>query len=433
MTASSPTSPPHRRDPDVLILGGGVVGLFCAYFLRQAGATVAVAERGAVGGPGSCSSGNIGFVGTHGAAPLAGPGVLGQGLRGVADPGSPFSIRPRLDPRLASWLWQFRRCCDEQAARRAFGVLVELKRRSLDILTGLCAAGPLAATFTAPGIVIACKTQRGFDEACRQLPQAAGHGVPLRVLEPGELAELEPDTRFGIRGALLNAEGAAVSVPGFMRALAGHVTGLGVQVLQETEVTGFEVTGRRVSRVRTTGGEFTPGEVIVAAGAWSASCARQLGVGLHLQPAVGYSVTVKATAGAPRRPVALSEGRVSLLPFGGTLRFGGIMELAGPRARFSGRRVDAIRRVVRGYLPELDLSHTTQTWRGFRPCTPDSLPYLGRVPGLGNASVACGHGSIGMGLAPASGELMAQIVTGQTPSTDPAPFRVGRFGEGGRS
>src|SRR5690348_14760754 len=102
-TMPGPAAAPMRDDPDVLIVGGGVVGLFCAYRLRRGGSSVAVVERGPVGGPQSCSSGNTGFVGTHGAAPLAEPGVMAQGLRWLLNPESPLYIKPRLNGELLRW------------------------------------------------------------------------------------------------------------------------------------------------------------------------------------------------------------------------------------------------------------------------------------------------------------------------------------------
>src|ERR1044072_3334219 len=121
-------------DPDVLVIGGGVAGLFCAYFLRQAGGSVMVVERGPVGGPQSCSAGNPGFVGTHGAAPLT--------ERDVAPPpGEP-------DAGLARWLRHLR-----QANPAAFGVLLELKRQSYEILRKLCASGALAEAVGAAGLI----------------------------------------------------------------------------------------------------------------------------------------------------------------------------------------------------------------------------------------------------------------------------------------
>jgi D-amino-acid dehydrogenase len=419
-------------DPDVLVIGAGVVGLFCAYFLRRYGVSVTVVDRGEIGGPQSCSSMNTGFVGTQGAAPLAEPGVLRQGLGWLASSRSPFTITPRPSPALIAWLWRFSRLCNEKDFNACFRVLLDTKRASLKILGEVCAAGDLAESITHRGMIVAFKTEQAFDRACLALPQAVERGVPIRVLGAAELCDLEPDAQFDVHGALLNAEGAALAVPAFLTAFRGALAAMGVSFATGTQVTGFGLTtgtgGRRVSRVRTSAGDLHPGEIIIAAGAWSARCARMAGVRLMLQPAKGYTVTIAAPAAAPRRPVLLSEGKVALMPLGGRLRFGGTLELSGLRTRQSRQRVEGICSTVRSYLPSLEIGAEQQVWSGFRPCTPDSIPLIGRAGSVTNLSVACGHGYIGMGLAPAGGKLAAQLVTGQPPDTDPAPFRPGRFG-----
>ncbi len=430
-----PTTPPRpasaagsRHDPDVLVIGGGIVGLFCGYFLRSSGATVAVVEQGSVGGPQSCSYGNTGFVGTQGSAPLAEPGVVAQGLRWLLNPESPFYIKPRLDGELARWLWHFRRACNDQDAKAGFGVLVDMKKRSLEILRALCASGSLASTFTSRGMVIAFKTPQGFEKACRSVPQAVAHGVPLRILSLAELRAIEPAAEFDICGALYNEEGAYLHVPDFVGEFARTLEGMGVQIHAQAKVVGFDVAGHKVERVRTTRGDFSPREVVIAAGAWSAECARKLDIGLALQSAKGYSITVRTPRNAPRLPALLSEGKVALAPLGDRLRFGGTLELSGMDSVVSRRRVDGILRTVQAYLPQLENTETLEVWGGFRPCTPDSLPFIARAGSYRNLSIACGHGHIGIGLAPISGKLIAQIVAGEQPDMDLTPFRIGRYG-----
>ncbi|MGH3342493.1 MAG: NAD(P)/FAD-dependent oxidoreductase [Carbonactinosporaceae bacterium] len=420
-----------RHDPDVLVIGGGIVGLFCAYYLRRGG-SVAVVERGSVGGPQSCSYGNTGFVGTHGAAPLAEPGVFAQGLRWLLDPESPFYIKPRWDSELLSWLWHFRRFCNERDAKAASRVLVDMKKLSLEIVRGICASSDLAPTFEERGMLLAFNTPQGFEKACRSVPQAVANGVPLRILGRGELRLLEPDVEFDICGALCNEEGAYLHVPDFLVKFARTLEDMGVDIHTQTDVIGFKVADRRVDQVRTTRGDFRPREIVIAAGTWSAECARKLGIGLKLQPAKGHTITVKAPRNGPRHPVLLSEGKIAVTPLGDRLRFGGTLELSGMDRTVSRRRVEGILRTVHAYFPQLEDSETLETWSGLRPCTPDSIPFTGRVEPYRNLSITCGHGHIGMGLAPAGGKLLAEIVAGEQPDMDLAPFRIGRYGWWGR-
>ena len=396
---------------DVLVVGGGVVGLFCAYFLRQAGASVAVVERATVGDRRSCSYGNTGFVGTQGAAPMAEPDVL----------------VPHPDRELVSWLRHFRQARNDRDAAETYRVLLDLKKRGLEILRELCASGGLASTFTADGLLLAYRTQEGFEDACRSVPAAVSLGVPLRILSPEELCVLEPRVEFDIRGAVLNEEGAYVRVPEFLDELARLVTGLGVKIYSHADVVGFELAARTITTVRTDQGDFRAGEVVLAAGAWSAECARRLGIELALQPVKGYSVTVEAPPDTPRLPVLCAEASIAVAPLGDRLRLAGMLELSGMDTAVPAERVEDIRRAVESYLPGLKRTTIIETWSGLRPGTPDSRPHLGRVDGFTNLTVACGHGHIGMGLAPFSGKLVAQVVTGQRSDVDLAPFRVDRF------
>lgn len=429
-----------RTDPDVVVVGGGVAGLFCAYHLRRAGASVTVLERGALGGPQSCSSGNTGFVGTHGAAPLAEPGLRAFRALGMLSADAPFYVKPRADRESLRWLGHFARACTATAAAAGFRTLIELKRRSLDLLLELCEIPSIAATFESPGIVLAFKTAEGFAEASRAVSRTVANGVPLRVLRPGELDELEPKTRFDIYGALYNPEGAYLRVPEFVVAFGRVLREMGVEIREHTEVTGFEISARGVERLhiehgalptergalRTEHGTMRPGDVVLAAGAWSTECARLVGIDLTLQPIKGYSVTVDMPPGGPSRPVLLSEGRMAMVPLGDRLRLGGRLELTGMSTAISARRVRGMLCTAGEYLPDLAGLPTREAWSGLRPCTPDGVPLIGRASPR-NVLVAVGYGHIGMGLAPAGGELISRILAGERPAIDPLPLRPGRF------
>lgn len=413
-------------NPDVLVIGGGIVGLFSAYFLRLGGASVTVAERSLIGDSSACSYGNTGFV-AHGGVPLAEPGAIARGLRSWLRPDGNLAIRPALSPKQLRWLRMFRRSAFTAVADRE--VLTDMKNRSLAILRGL--GEPLATHISSPGMLVAFKSETGFARACRGLPDAVSRGVPVRAVTPNELRALEPDAIFDVAGALYNEGASVVHAPEFLVAFAALLTGMGVDIRERSEVVGFDVGGSAVTRVRTASGELRPSEVVVAAGAWSPTCARMLDLDLPIMPVKGYSITIKTPQNAPRRPVLLSEGTVAVRPLGDRLRLAGSLEFSADTSQ-SRRRVESILATVRRHLPRLEISERREVWIGFRPCTPDSLPYIGRSSRHGNVAIAAGHGHIGMGLAPESGRLLAQIVRGEQPDIDVTPLRVDRFGRGHR-
>jgi D-amino-acid dehydrogenase len=413
---------PADTEPDALVIGGGIAGLWCGYFLRRAGLRVTVLDRAAVGDPAACSSGNTGFLGAGG-VPLAGPGAIRKGLRSLLWPDDRLALTPAaLAADRLRWLRQFRQAGSEQQVRRSVTGMLALKRRSWELVGQSPAAG-----FTAGGMLHAYRSEQGFARACKGLPRLVESGVPMRMLEPAELRELEPDAEFDIAGALYNPDAGFFAAPEFSRILAGLLTELGGVILPGQSVTGFRTAAGAVTEVRTDTGSIRPGEVVIAAGAWSAPLASLLDLDLPVQPVKGYTITVKTPANAPRHPVLLSEGTVAMRPLGDRLRFGGDLMLAGLDWTIVQRRVDRMLATVRAHLPALELAEPLDVWTGFRPCTPDSLPLLGRAPGYSNVTIAAGHGHNGMALAPAAAEFIAQLLTNQDVAVDASLFDVNRF------
>ena len=191
-------------------------------------------------------------------------------------------------------------------------------------------------------------------------------------------------------------------------------------------------TNGEVSAVRTTRGDYSAKEVVLAGGAWSAHIGRQLPIRLPIQPAKGYSAIFKMPESSLDVPCILAEAKVGVTPMGDTLRFSGTLELAGMDFSINQRRVQAILREVPLYLPEFDFDQLEliEIWRGLRPCTPDGLPFLGRSKRFKNLTVAAGHAMIGVSLGPITGKLVSEIVAGEELSLDVSALVPGRFGSG---
>jgi D-amino-acid dehydrogenase len=219
-------------------------------------------------------------------------------------------------------------------------------------------------------------------------------------------------------------------VPGrFVHQLARYIEQKGVRLLNSVEVLGFEASRRKVTIIKTTRGDISAGEVILAGGSWSVDLARELNVRLMIEPAKGYSVTFKRPAAGPSIPVMLSEAKVVITPMEDTIRFAGTFELAGFDQSFDKRRLEVILKAVPAYLPDIepDALELIEIWRGLRPCSPDGLPYLGRPRLYDNVIIATGHGMKGISLAPITGKIVSQLASGQTPAMDLTACSVERF------
>jgi D-amino-acid dehydrogenase len=411
--------------PDVLVVGGGVVGVCTAHCLVERGVRVTLLERGEICS--GASHGNGGWIFPSESAPIPGPGVIRESLPWLFDPESPFSIRPRANLALLRWLWDFRRACNSSAVRESFGLRRALSLASLEHFTEFAKKLDFDFGFTQRGLVQVFRTaeaMRGAQHDVDLLEAAGGSAKWLGVEELRErVSELSPE----LTGGLEFFDDAHITPGDFVRGLAADVVRRGAVIETHTEVLGVEWSRRGPVRVRTTRGDFGADEVVLAAGAWTPELTRGLGLRVPVEAAKGYSISVERPDGYPDLPLALMEGNMFVTPMGSQLRFGGTLELAGLDMRVNQRRVDALARTARAYLPGLPQTPTLEIWRSLRPLTPDDLPILGRPAGTSGLILATGHGMSGISQGPISGELIAQLISGETPEIDLAPFSPDRF------
>lgn len=413
-----------QPEADVVVVGGGIVGLACAHYLERCGRAPLVIEQGEVGR--GSSHGNAGLVAPSHSIPLPAPGVVRQGLRWLADPESPFFIRPRLDPALARWLLRFARAARRGPMTRGIPVLRDLNRLSAALYEELASERPEAGlTYRATGVINVYRSERAFEHGRREAELLAGHGVASEVLAGEQIEEAEPALSGGLAGGVLWPEDGFIDPAAFVAAWRRDLERRGVVVATGIEVLGVASAGSG-AHVRTTAGTVRSEEVVIAAGAWSAALLRRLGQRIAVEPAKGYSLSVRGPAARLRRPLLLTEAKVAVTPMGETLRIAGTMELAGLDASFDVRRMDAVRRSVEPYLRAGGGGEAEIAWRGMRSLSADGLPMIGRLSALPRVSVATGHGHIGVSLAPATGKLIAELLTGRAPSVELAPLRPDR-------
>jgi len=410
---------------DILVIGGGSIGVCSAYFLASKGRQVTVVDQGQIGA--ACSYGNAGVIARSHIIPLAAPGVLLNGIKWLFNPESPLYIKPRLNMALFSWLARFSVACRKAPMLKAMSLLNDLIQASMALYQELASMGGPEFHFNHKGSLAIYKSSEGFEEGVRQAELVRPYGIESKVLDQAGVREIEPKIQERIVGGIYMSADAHLNPSEFVSWLALRAQSKGVNFLTSTEVLGFEKSGRRISVVRTTRGDFEADQVVLAAGSWSPGLARDLGLALPIQPAKGYSITVKSAERDDSLPIWLSESKVIVTPMGGILRFAGTLELADLNFSINQRRVEAIRRAAREYLVGTDEYQTLEIWRGLRPLTPDGLPIVGTSQKWSNLIIATGHGMQGLSLGPITGKLVAQLTTKETPSVDAAGLREERF------
>ena len=401
----------------VVIIGGGVIGLCAAYYCARRGFRVTIIERSSADAEG-CSYGNAGMVVPSHFVPLAAPGMVMLGLKWMWNPASPFYIKPRLKADLFDWGIKFWRAAKPGPVQRAAPVLRDLHLASRDCFDELSEATGAAFGLAKKGLLMLCKSEHGLEEEAKNAAEARKLGVPAEVLTPNEIAALEPGVRMEVIGGVFFPKDCHLSPHRFMAVLKNQLGSLGVDFLWNTEVTGWKLNGPVVEALET-GNALCPGdEFILCAGSWSGVLAEELQLRIPLQAGKGYSLTLPHPPQLPEICAIFMEARVAVTPMGGALRFGGTMEMAGLNEEINPVRVQGIINSVPKYYPDFSPENFDgiQPWRGLRPCSPDGLPYLGRTRHYRNLCLATGHSMMGLSLGPITGKLLAQILSGEPPS-----------------
>lgn len=400
------------RDHDVLIIGGGVIGLCCGWSLARAGRTVTILDRHPTRRE-SCSDENAGMVVPSHFIPLAAPGVIAQGLKWMLNPKSPFYLRPRLDPALWSWCWQFFRHANVRHVEDTKQLLADFSLESRRLF--LEWAEELQFDLTTRGLMMLCRTEAGLEDEAKVAALAAAVGVKAEVCDAARVRELDPDAQMDVAGAVWFAQDCHLDPLDFLEALRTAIRAKGGRFL-EGECAEFNRQGDRLTGVRTTADETLNAEhVILAGGAWTPELTRQLCLRIPMQGGKGYSLTLREPAELPRLCSLLKEARVAVTPMGNKLRVGGTMEICGTDLSINRTRLQGIIEGFCEFFPAFspDDFNGIEPWSGLRPCTPDGLPCIGPIPGTQNATVATGHNMLGLSLGPVTGELVAAQLTGQ--------------------
>jgi D-amino-acid dehydrogenase len=414
------------RDVDVLILGGGVIGLVCAHYLLEAGRGVTVLEQGTAG----CGSshGNCGTLTPSHAPPLAMPGVIGPALRALFKPDAPLRIAPRFDPALWRWLLGFARRCNWRDFLATTTARAPLLLESRRLIESLIRKESIDCEFESRGTLYVFRDEAAFERS-QWLPRALSDvGIAIETLDGNRIESMEPALKAGIVGGYFNPGDAHLRPDRYVDALARLVRAEGSAIVEDTRVETIVRAGSRIERVRTSRGDFRAREIVLALGAWSPSLTRDLDFRVPIQPGKGYSITFERPAQTPVIPLVLKERSVCVTAWSSGYRLGSTMEFAGYDSSLNRGRLDALRRAAADYLREPEGRSIVEEWFGWRPMTPDDLPLIGRAPRLENLVMATGHGMLGVSLSAITGVLVRDIVTGAPPSIDPAACDPARFG-----
>lgn len=410
---------------DVVVVGAGTIGACTAYELARAGLRVHVVDEGPRPASG-CSRANAGLLAPSHCEPLTGAGNIRTGLRHMLRTDSSFHVRP--SPELLPWLVRFGVASSESRVAAATRTLRDLGRRSLQRHAAYRDAG-IGTSFERRGLIDVFASERsraaGLDSLAR-----TPLDLDYDILDEHEVHSAVPGLATAASGIRFRAEGHCDSAV-LAESMLGAAQQLGTVVTFGTRVHDVVHRDGRARGVRTRSGDIAAEHVVIAGGHQSSRLLRPLGSRLPLAPAKGYVIDLEPGPGDPTQPVGLKDDMVVITPYPDRVRLAGTLELVGTDTRISPARTAAIRRAADLTLPALADRRTLTTWAGLRPCSADGLPFIGPIRSTKGVTVATGHGQQGVLLAPITGQLVTDLVTGTaepSPDLDPARFRpLGRL------
>jgi D-amino-acid dehydrogenase len=409
----------------VVIVGGGIIGAACAYYLSGDGWKVTILDRGGFGM--GCSHANCGYVCPSHVLPLAVPGAVRGALRAILSRNSPFAIKPRLDLALWGWLWKFARRCnvrDMMHSARAIRALLTSSRRLYD---DWLHDEQIECEWQARGLLFVFRSpemMEHYAETDRLLREE--FATPAKRFDGEAVNRLEPALKPGMAGGWLYESDAHLRPDKLMSALRDVLTKRGVEIREFCEVLDVVRDGKRAAAVETKLGHVAGDAFVVAAGAWTPLLGKALGMRVPIQPGKGYSITMPRPALCPTYPMIFEEHRVAVTPMASGYRIGSTMEFAGYDTSLNRERLQLLKDGAAHYLREPVAEPVQEEWYGWRPMTADGKPIIGRTA-TENLWVAAGHNMLGLSMAPATGKLVAELLGGRTPHLDPEPYSPRRF------
>ncbi|WP_417799473.1 NAD(P)/FAD-dependent oxidoreductase [Tenacibaculum sp.] len=409
-----------------IVIGGGIIGLSTAYYLQKEGHKVTVIEKS------DFSSGasfvNAGIITPSHIVSLAAPGMITKGLKWMLSSTSPLSIKPRLDYDFLQWAWFFKQSATHKKVAASIPVIKNINLFSKELYEEIKTSKDFDFHYQHKGLMMYYKTDKMGEEEWNVGKLGIKEGLKVEHLTPEDAQKLEPNIQLNIKGAVYYHSDAHMTPNEYMKQMKLYLEQNDVTFLSNEAVLDFHISDGKVISISTGNNTFVADEFILTTGSWTQKLAKKLGINIPVQAGKGYRINVTNNTGITI-PAILTEAKVAVTPMNGFTRFGGMMEIAGINTKVNKKRVHAIVTASKSYYNNLNINQEeiNKVETGLRPCSPDGLPYIGRLSKVKNVTVAAGHAMMGWSLGPATGKLVSEIINDKKTSLDIKPFNIERF------
>ena len=403
---------------DIVVVGGGVVGLACAWYLHCDGHAVTVVEANSAVGLGA-SFANGGQLSYRYIAPLAHPEVLAKLPGWMLRRDAPVRFRPEFDPEQWRWITAFLKACNRRDHSYSMATLLPLSLYSRHLINELAVDPRFEFGWRRNGKLVLHRAQASFDAARRLLDSEPEFADQQQALSATECLALEPALhRVGaqIAGGIYTPDEASGDCLSLCRAFetALRPGDRPARFLLSARAEQIETANGRFVALRTDRGRVRADACVLASGAWAGKLLAPLGIRVPLYPLKGYSISprIRAAAGVPSTSITDFQRKIVYARIGDRLRVAGMADLVGFDESLQPARIDTLKREAATTFGDALDWNDMAPWTGLRPATPTGRPILGASPTRG-LWLNLGHGALGFTLAAGSGRLLADRMAGR--------------------
>ena len=414
-----------QRHSEVLIIGGGIIGLASAYYLAKAGKSVRLVEQDNIGA--GASHGNCGLIFTSHLIPLCAPGTIRQEIKRMFRRTSPLYVSLMPDINRLKWFLNFAKKCKSEHMAHAIRAREKILQSSKSLFETLFREEQLECDWEERGVLLVFKTQSAMQKYQHTNNLLKPFGLDAAPLMGDELFSLEPALQKKVSGAWFHKTDSHLRPDKLMQTWKHLLQKRGVAIEENCRLQALVSEQNRIFKAQTTRGDYSADEYVLTTGAWTPQIAQALGLNIPIQPGKGYSITMERPAVCPKIPCYFYEKSVVATPWKSGFRLGGTMEFSGFNSDILAGRIQKLASAAKQYLIEPSGQPIIEEWVGMRPMVHDDLPIIGRGPKHRNLVIASGHGMSGISMATGTGKLVSEIIGGGEPHIDPTAFDVNRF------
>lgn len=415
---------------DVIVLGGGVIGLTSAWYLRKQGHDVTVIDRQSRCAD-ETSYANAGQISYGYSSPWAAPGIPNKAIKWLLQKHSPLKIKPFVSTQLYTWMSQMLMNCNLERYNINKSRMLRIANYSRDCLTELRHDHNLCYEGRQKGTLQVFRTIQQVDSIQKDLKLLSDSNITFKQVDVKSCLDIEPglaEVKEKIVGGLHLPDDETGDCYQFCQQLTSLAENAGVRFKFDTTVTRLNVSNNKIRSVDTSSGELRADAYVVALGSFSSPLLRELNLKAPIYPVKGYSLTLPIVNPdlSPTSTVMDETYKVAITRFDDRIRVAGTAELAGFNTELPQKRKETIEMVVNDLFPKGGDVSRAEFWTGLRPMTPDGTPIIGKTP-IENLYTNSGHGTLGWTMACGSAKLLSDIVSGKQTDIDPTGLNISRY------